>query len=106
MTQIKNDSLMYIKIPGAMPSYPIPPGGVTVASDSQIEQLRKAHDNGVCAELSIVDDVPVAKPKSVAKAESVPPDGEPVSELVCTVCGRECKSAFGLQAHMKSHEKE
>ena len=24
--------------------------------------------------------------------------------LVCSVCGKECKSAFGLQSHMRTHK--
>ena len=26
------------------------------------------------------------------------------NDLVCSVCGKECKSAFGLKSHMRTHK--
>lgn len=36
------------------------------------------------------------------------PESSPAqpSSLVCTVCGRECKSELGLKSHMRAHKKE
>lgn len=33
------------------------------------------------------------------------PPPEPKNELVCQVCGKECKSKFGLQSHIRVHNK-
>ena len=33
--------------------------------------------------------------------ESTP---EVTNDLLCSVCGKECKSAFGLKAHMRTHK--
>lgn len=32
------------------------------------------------------------------------PDIEPVNELTCKVCGKECKSALGLLSHSRMHK--
>ncbi len=29
---------------------------------------------------------------------------EGANDLVCSVCGRECKSALGLKSHMRTHK--
>jgi hypothetical protein len=52
------------------------------------------------------------KPVKLDDEQEAPPAPEaptpepPANELVCHVCGKECKSAFGLQSHMRSHDKE
>ena len=33
--------------------------------------------------------------------ESAP---EATNDLLCSVCGKECKSAFGLKSHMRTHK--
>jgi hypothetical protein len=47
--------------------------------------------------------------KTMKENEELKPDKEETvkkSDLVCEVCHKECKSSFGLMAHLKSHEKE
>lgn len=48
--------------------------------------------------------LPDEKSQEATAAKEVPhqPEEE-VNPLVCEICGKECRSAFGLQAHMKKH---
>lgn len=32
------------------------------------------------------------------------PEPEVANDLVCPVCGKECKSPFGLKSHMRKHK--
>ncbi len=57
----------------------------------------------------MVYDLPDAMPKSAKNFAPVEAVKEPEKAVVpennlkCPVCGRECKSAFGLYSHRRSH---
>ncbi len=48
------------------------------------------------------------EPESVVEPEPMPEATESTPEatndLVCPVCGKECKSALGLKSHMRTHK--
>ena len=58
--------------------------------------------------LSGNEKVEVKKPDPIAEelGKLNMPEKEPENELKCKVCGRACKSALGLQAHMRSHKEK
>ncbi len=53
-------------------------------------------------------DLPDAFPKYEKNFELMgePESTSPTSNLVCTECGRECKSELGLKSHMRTHQKK
>lgn len=51
---------------------------------------------------------PEPEPRPEVEPEPSPEAPEPITkpenELVCSVCGKECKSAFGLKSHVRIHK--
>jgi len=44
-------------------------------------------------------------PKNFKPLRESPPETEPEAKVfTCAECDKECKSAFGLQSHMRSHK--
>ncbi len=43
-------------------------------------------------------------PEPEPPPEAPEPITSPENELVCSVCGKECKSPFGLKAHLRVHK--
>jgi len=44
------------------------------------------------------------EPEPEPEPEATESTPEVVNDLVCPICGRECKSSFGLKSHMRIHK--
>ncbi len=49
---------------------------------------------------------PPEAPPSMPETSKSSPVTTESNPLVCKVCGKECKSAFGLKVHQRSHSKK